>query len=211
MTDRDIEAVMPVIATRLARHSRITPRLLEKHIIDTRRRGYAVMVELVVERMGGIAMPILGGDGRPLAAISIAALTDRITSREDALAAALEREVTACESFWNRAANKAGGSPRGREERPRRRATPMKTAYVAGAGNTSFGRHEGRGPLDLMAEAAGRALDDAASRFPDRRRPVRHATTLPHLMLSTLFGERFSVRRPTRTASSSAARPAARC
>jgi DNA-binding IclR family transcriptional regulator len=107
MTDRDIEAVMPVIATRLARHPRITPRLLEKHIIDTRRRGYAVMVEVVIERMGGIAMPILGGDGRPVAAISIAALTDRITSREEALAAALKREVGACESFWNRAADKA--------------------------------------------------------------------------------------------------------
>ena len=106
MTDREIEAVMPTVVTRLGRHPRITPRLLERHILEARKRGYALMVEVVLERMGGIAMPILGGDGRPVAAISIAALTDRITAREETLAAALKREIAACESFWNRAADK---------------------------------------------------------------------------------------------------------
>jgi hypothetical protein len=50
--------------------------------------------------MGGIAMPVLGLDGRPVAAIAIAALTERITSREEALAAALKREVAECEAAW---------------------------------------------------------------------------------------------------------------
>jgi len=64
------------------------------------------MDEVVVERMGGIAMPILGSDGRPVAAISVAALSDPIIACKDALAAALKCEVAACESFWNRAADK---------------------------------------------------------------------------------------------------------
>ena len=112
MADREIDAVMPMIAARLGRHSRITPRLIEKHVGETRKRGYALMVDVVVERMGGIAMPILGGDGRPVAAISIAALTDRISSREEALAAALKREVNACEAVWNRAAERNVRRPR---------------------------------------------------------------------------------------------------
>src|SRR5262245_21422788 len=111
MSDREIEAVMPMIASRLGRHPRITPRLLEKHIADSRRRGYALMIDVVVEQMGGIAMPILGGDGRPAAAISIAALTDRVTSREEALAAALKREVAACETFGRRVAGRDAQRP----------------------------------------------------------------------------------------------------
>jgi acetyl-CoA acetyltransferase len=70
----------------------------------------------------------------------------------------------------------------------------MNTAYIAGAGNTPFGRLEGQGALDLMAQAAQRALDDSGL---ERSRIdgvlCGYATTLPHLMLSTLFCERFSL------------------
>jgi DNA-binding IclR family transcriptional regulator len=100
MPDREIEALMPLVAGRLERYPRITRRVLEDHIEESRKRGYATILELIVERMGGIAVPILGADGRPVAAISIAALTERITSREEALAAALKREVAECEAAW---------------------------------------------------------------------------------------------------------------
>ncbi|HEX5612564.1 MAG TPA: thiolase family protein [Burkholderiales bacterium] len=70
----------------------------------------------------------------------------------------------------------------------------MRQAFVAGAGNTSFGRHEGRGALDLMAEAAQQALEDAELARADIDGVLcGYATTLPHLMLSTLFCERFSL------------------
>jgi acetyl-CoA acetyltransferase len=70
----------------------------------------------------------------------------------------------------------------------------MSEAFVAGAGNTSFGRHEGRGALDLMAEAAQHALEDAqVARAEIDGVLCGYATTLPHLMLSTLFCERFSL------------------
>jgi acetyl-CoA acetyltransferase len=73
----------------------------------------------------------------------------------------------------------------------------MSQAFVTGVGNTAFGRHEGRGALDLMAEAATNALSDAQmTRNEVDGVLCGYATTLPHLMLSTLFCERF-VLRPT--------------
>lgn len=98
LEDREIEALMPLIGEALGRYPRITRGMLERRIEESRKKGYAVLLDVVVERMGGIAMPVLGTDGRPLAAISIAALTDRITAREDALAAALRREVAAVQA-----------------------------------------------------------------------------------------------------------------
>ena len=66
--------------------------------------------------------------------------------------------------------------------------------YILGVGNTRFGRLEGRGALDLMAEAAQKALDDAGLERADIDGVLcGYATTLPHLMLSTLFCERFAL------------------
>jgi acetyl-CoA acetyltransferase len=66
--------------------------------------------------------------------------------------------------------------------------------YVAGAGNTAFGRLERSEPLGLMADAAQRALEDASLRRSDIDGVLcGYATTLPHLMLATLFCERFTV------------------
>lgn len=73
--------------------------------------------------------------------------------------------------------------------------SPGGKAYVRGVGNTRFGRHDGRSALDLMAMAAQQALHNAQI----ERRDIDgllcgYATTLPHLMLSTLFCERFGLR-----------------
>ena len=43
--------------------------------------------------MGAIGVPIIGLDGRPFAALSIAALSDRLVAREQELVAALQREA----------------------------------------------------------------------------------------------------------------------
>jgi DNA-binding IclR family transcriptional regulator len=103
MSDAEREAVMPAIAARLDRYPRITPALLARQAAEARRRGYVLLLDVVVERMGGIAVPIIGRDGRPVAALSVAALTDRITERERQLAVALKREAAACEALWHRA------------------------------------------------------------------------------------------------------------
>lgn len=72
--------------------------------------------------------------------------------------------------------------------------TPPSPAYLRGAGSTPFGRHEGRGALDLMAGAAHQALASAGLARADINGVLcGYATTLPHLMLSTLFCERFAL------------------
>lgn len=70
----------------------------------------------------------------------------------------------------------------------------MRKAHISGVGSTAFGRHPGRTALDLMADAAQQALEVSHL----ERRDIDgllcgYATTLPHLMLSTLFCERFSL------------------
>jgi len=71
----------------------------------------------------------------------------------------------------------------------------MNHAYITGVGNTAFGRHEGLGTLDLMAQAAQQALTDAGLKRSDIDGVLcGYSTTMPHLMISTLFCERFSLR-----------------
>ncbi|MDO9283602.1 MAG: thiolase family protein [Aquabacterium sp.] len=70
----------------------------------------------------------------------------------------------------------------------------MPAAHLVGVGLTPFGRHEGASALDLMARAAQSALDDAGlARAQVDGLLCGYATTLPHLMLSTLFAERFAL------------------
>lgn len=108
MPDAEREAALEILASQLGRYPRITPALLEERIAQAREQGYVVLLDVVVERMGGIAVPILDADGRPVAAISIAALSDRILSREAALAQALKREATVCQVLWAEAMRPAG-------------------------------------------------------------------------------------------------------
>lgn len=70
----------------------------------------------------------------------------------------------------------------------------MKRAFISGVGNTPFGRLAGKNALDLMAQAAQAALDDAGMERAEVDGVVcGYATTMPHLMLSTLFCERFAL------------------
>ncbi len=67
-------------------------------------------------------------------------------------------------------------------------------SWISGVGLTPFGKHPGRSTLDLMSDAAAAALADAGL----ERRDVDglicgYSTTLPHLMLSTLFSEHFGL------------------
>jgi acetyl-CoA acetyltransferase len=67
-------------------------------------------------------------------------------------------------------------------------------SWVAGVGLTSYGKHPGRSTLDLMSEAASAALEDAGLERGDVDGLIcGYSTTLPHLMLSTLFAEHFGI------------------
>lgn len=66
--------------------------------------------------------------------------------------------------------------------------------WISGAGMTAFGRLEGRTTLDLMSDAATAALDDAGLVRADIDGLISgYSTTLPHLMLSTVFAEHFGL------------------
>jgi acetyl-CoA acetyltransferase len=70
----------------------------------------------------------------------------------------------------------------------------LKKAFISGVGNTPFGRLPGQNALDLMAQAAQGALDDAGIERAEVDGLIcGYATTMPHLMLSTLFCERFAL------------------
>ncbi|MFN0040390.1 MAG: thiolase family protein [Burkholderiales bacterium] len=67
-------------------------------------------------------------------------------------------------------------------------------SWITGVGLTPFGKHPQKNTLDLMSEASASALADAQL----ERRDIDgllcgYSTTLPHLMLSTVFAEHFGL------------------
>lgn len=65
---------------------------------------------------------------------------------------------------------------------------------ITGVGLTAFGRLEGRSTLDLMTAAAAEALDCAGLERADIDGLITgYSTTMPHLMLSTVFAEHFGL------------------
>lgn len=71
----------------------------------------------------------------------------------------------------------------------------MRAAFITGAGLTAFGRHEGYDTLDLMSIAAREALDDAGLTNEQIDGVVTgYSTSMPHLMLATLFCEHFGLK-----------------
>ena len=66
--------------------------------------------------------------------------------------------------------------------------------YITGTGLTAFGRHDGQSTLDLMSTAAQRALDDAGLTRNDIDGFLcGYSTTMPHIMLATVFCEHFGL------------------
>ncbi|WP_072388637.1 thiolase family protein [Hyphomicrobium sp. CS1BSMeth3] len=67
-------------------------------------------------------------------------------------------------------------------------------SWITGVGLLPFGRHEGKNTLDLMSEAAALALDDAGLKRGDIDGVLTgYATTMPHIMLATVFCEHFGL------------------
>lgn len=68
-------------------------------------------------------------------------------------------------------------------------------SFLLGSGLTRFGRHDGRTTLDLMSEAAAAALDDAGLARGDVDGLIcGYSTTMPHIMLATVFAEHFGLK-----------------
>ena len=99
LPDDEVAAILDLLeSVWAARYPRISRTFLLDQVAQSRHQGFVLLVDVVVERMGGISIPILGVDGRPVGAISIAALTERLSARVDLLREWLV-EATAALSF----------------------------------------------------------------------------------------------------------------
>lgn len=113
MTDSEIDAVLEVNAPALLPYPRINDAVLRSHIQRARALGYVLMVDIVVEKMSAIGVPIADGSGTVIGSLSVAALTERILSREQLIAAAMLREAARIEREIGRRAPRDAHRPRG--------------------------------------------------------------------------------------------------
>ncbi|HWQ39970.1 MAG TPA: IclR family transcriptional regulator C-terminal domain-containing protein [Burkholderiales bacterium] len=93
LSDEEIDALLPQVAPRLAAYPRFSLASIRASIERARAQGYTLVLDQIVDRMGAVGVPVLGLDGRPIAALSIAALSERISSRVPELVAALKEEA----------------------------------------------------------------------------------------------------------------------
>lgn len=92
-SDAEIEALLPIIEQRLAQYPKVNRKWIEDEIPKARDRGYTLMLNILVDRMGAVGVPVFGPEGKPIAALAIAALSDRITSRMEMMVEMLKREA----------------------------------------------------------------------------------------------------------------------
>ncbi|WP_441241482.1 thiolase family protein [Tardiphaga sp. 768_D3_N2_1] len=67
-------------------------------------------------------------------------------------------------------------------------------SYITGVGLLPYGKHEGSSTIDLMSRAAELALADAGLKRGDIDGFLcGYSTTMPHIMLATVFAEHFGI------------------
>lgn len=92
-SDAEIEALLPITEQRLSHFPKVTRKWLEEEIVKSRDRGYTLFLNMLVDRMGAVGVPVFGPDGKPIAALAIAALSDRILPRLETMVEMLKREA----------------------------------------------------------------------------------------------------------------------
>lgn len=93
LPDREREAVLGVLGSRLGAYPHVSLDGIETQLALARSRGYVLLLDFVIDKMSAIGAPVFDAQGRPIAALSIAALTERIRDREEMLSQALLREA----------------------------------------------------------------------------------------------------------------------
>ncbi|WP_251863222.1 helix-turn-helix domain-containing protein [Achromobacter sp. Marseille-Q4962] len=101
LEEEEAEALLPLVRERLAaRYPRFPAGALDAAARRARALGHAMLLDVVVEKMGGLGVAVRGPSGRAIAALSVAALNERIESREQELAQALAEEARVIEHAW---------------------------------------------------------------------------------------------------------------
>lgn len=91
LPDAEIEAVIARNKAWLASYPHFTPDFLREQVQRTRVRGYSLNEDQVIPGMSAIGVPAMCHGGRPIAAFSVAAITERITGPREAQLVALLR------------------------------------------------------------------------------------------------------------------------
>lgn len=81
LPDEEVAVLLDLLAPHLQSYPRLPLSFVREQVEHVRQHGYAVVLDRVVERMGGLAAPIRGPGGETLGAISILALSERIEGR----------------------------------------------------------------------------------------------------------------------------------
>ncbi|MDI4666983.1 IclR family transcriptional regulator [Xanthobacter autotrophicus] len=104
LPDEEVERMLAANAEALeSAYPGYSVRLLREHVADARARGYALNPGLYVAGSWGIGVPVLGPDGRPAGALSIAAIESRLSpERQLQLVPLLRREAEALEAALGR-------------------------------------------------------------------------------------------------------------
>lgn len=94
--DAEVERVLAANAAARAAYPAFGPEELQRLIAQARRQGYAFNDGRIVGAMMALGVPVFGPDGRVAAALSIAAIRERMRApRVRSLAALLQREAQA--------------------------------------------------------------------------------------------------------------------
>lgn len=103
LPDAEIEALISRNKSWLSKYEHFTRDFLLKQVGETRARGYSLNRNNVVPGMSAVGMPAMGADGRPIAALSIAGITERIIGgREPELVALLHAEALQLSSAFSK-------------------------------------------------------------------------------------------------------------
>ena len=81
LPEREIESLLLLLQPQLSRFPRLTLNLVRQQVAQTRRAGYCVVLNSIVDRMGGLGVPIRSPQGDAVASISVVALSERIETR----------------------------------------------------------------------------------------------------------------------------------
>jgi DNA-binding IclR family transcriptional regulator len=94
LPEHEIASIIDKNAAWLARYPGHSRKELLAKVADTRRRGFSFVEGMIIPGMNAIGVAILGADRRPVAALSLAAITNRVSgNRVGQLARMLAREA----------------------------------------------------------------------------------------------------------------------
>ena len=101
LPDAEIETVVARNKVWLAKYPQFTADFLRQQVRETRARGYSLNRDHVIAGMSAVGVPAMGRDGRPIAAFSVACITERLAgAREAKLVALLRGEAAQLSSVF---------------------------------------------------------------------------------------------------------------